>query len=142
MIKKNKPQDIITFITGIFYKSDNDVTTCYFIKINSEEYERNINLGIYIIDTQYPLPYEVQDIWELENGTEIHVFPSNINLICSLELWGKYFFHTFTAETQQFYYDEEKYYNDKWKTDSIQSVADVINYAIEYGLNKANIKPY
>ena len=42
----------------------------------------------------------------------------------------------------QLYYDDEKYYKGKSKTNSITSLFEAINYGIEYGLNKSGIVPY
>lgn len=125
-------------LKGILFKSENDQTTYYFICIAEKKDEYNANVSIYTIDQKFSSNDEYQD---KKNGTEASFFAFQLEPSCKLELWGKYFFPTF-EDGMQMYYDDKKYYEGKQKTDQIQSLSDAINYAIEYGLKEANIKPY
>lgn len=125
-------------LKGIYFQSENNNQSHFFIHIKESEKNSNATVEIFLIDSQFSVSETYSN---LDNGAEITFFPFEINLFCKLQLWGKYFYPIFTND-YQFYYDDVKYYDGKTKTDYIQSMADVINFAIEYGLKTTEIKPY
>ena len=129
------PDDGITF--GIYFKSENDITTYYLIELCDGKYEGNALVKIYTtgIISNY---FEADD---LTCGDIIGVPEHEAEWIAEVDLCGKYFFPKFNNELQ-LYYDDEKYYDGKYKSNSITSLMEAINYAIEYGLDKSGIKPY
>jgi hypothetical protein len=122
---------------GIYFKSENDITTEYLIEFLSGKSENNAIVKIYTTDVL--CNYFKTD--GLVNGNIIGLPEHETQWIADVDLWGKYFFPKFNNDLQ-LYYDEEKYYGQKTKTNSITSLMECINYAIEYGLNKSGIKPY
>ena len=107
---------------GLFYKSPNNVCTNYFIEYNEGRFDGEICVGIYEI-------LDFED-YGYKNGDEIVVLNSDLDLLVCMDLVGKYFTLNF-KENIQFYYDEEKYFSKNYKTDSVASLSDVINFAIE-----------
>ena len=124
-------------VFGVYYKSENDITSQYLIQLCEGRFEGNALVKIYttdILDNHF-------NTKGLENGSIIGLDENTIEWIAEVDLCGKYFFPKFNNELQ-LYYDEEKYYGGKYKSNEITSLMECINYAIEYGLKKANIKPY
>ncbi len=139
METKFKPKDIpnecLKF--GVYFKSENDVTTQYLIEFCEGRFEGNALVKIYttdILDNHFETD-------GLVNGSTIGLPEYETKWIAEVDLYGKHFFPTFKNDLQ-LYYDDEKYYGQKAKTNSITSLMECINYAIEYGLNKSGIKPY
>ena len=124
--------------TGYYFKSENDTQSYYFIKFTEINNKQNVIVDVNKIDTQFG----VDAYWDLESGIEINLKDFEYEKLCTLELWVKYFFTKFESGEMQMYYDDKKYYDGKYKSDEIQSLADVINFAIEKGLELAHIKPY
>jgi len=132
---KNIPNEYLKF--GVYFKSENDISTQYLIELCEGRYEGNALVKIYTTDI-------LENHFETEglvNGLAIGLPEYEIEWIAEVDLCGKYFFPKFNNDLQ-LYYDDEKYYSDKHKTNSITSLMEAINYAIDYGLNKSGIKPY
>ena len=123
---------------GYYFKSENDNQSYYFINFTEINNKQNVIVDVNKIDTQYG----VANYWDLESGIEINLMDFEYEKICTLELWAKYFFTKFESDGMQMYYDDKKYYDGKFKSDEIQSLADAINFAIEKGLELSEIKPY
>jgi hypothetical protein len=120
-----------TNINVIYFKSDSDISTRYLIELCKGNFEGSAVVKIYTIDV-------------LDNhvtGDRITISTSEIEYIAEVHLFGKYFFPKFDPDLQ-LYYDDEKYYNGKHKTNQITSLMECINYAIDYGLKTSGIKPY
>ena len=124
--------------TGYYFKSENDTQSYYFIKFTEINNKQNVIVDVNKIDTQFG----VDAYWDLESGIEINLKDFEYEKLCTLELWVKYFFTKFESGEMQMYYDDKKYYDGKYKSDEIQSLADAINFAIEKGLELSEIKPY
>ena len=60
----------------------------------------------------------------------------DVSLICSIGVWGKYYFPTFNPATHQWYHEMAP------NEDRIQAVADAMKFAVRLGLKRAEIKPY
>lgn len=132
---KDIPNEYLKF--GVYFKSENDISTQYLIEICKGRFEGNALVKIYttdILDNHFETD-------GLVNGLIIGLPEYVTECIAEIDLCGKYFFPKFKNDLQ-LYYDNEKYYNGKHKTNSITSLMEAINYAIEYGLNKSKIKPY
>lgn len=122
---------------GVYFKSDNDITTQYLIELCEGRYSGNVLVNIYTTD----ILENHFNTNGLSNGSIIGLLDYDMEWIASIDLCGKYFFPKFNNELQ-FYYDNKKYYKGNYKSNSITSLSEVINYAIEYGLNKSGIVPY
>lgn len=133
--KSDIPDEFQKF--GVYFKSENDVSTQYLIELCEGRFEGNILVKIYT--TGVLINYFKTD--GLINGNIIGVPEYETEWISEVDLCGKYFFLRFNNDLQ-LYYDDEKYYGGKTKTNSITSLMECINYAIEYGLNTSGIKPY
>ena len=118
---------------GVTFKSENDISTQYFIELCDGRFEGNALVKIYTTDIFFAD--------DLINGSEMQLHDYEIEWIVEVDLCGKYFFPKF-KNYFQLYYDDEKYYGGKCKTNSITSLMECINFAIEYGLKKSQIKPY
>lgn len=132
---ENIPTEYLKF--GVYFKSENDISTQYLIQLCEGRFEGNALVKIYttdILDNHFETD-------GLINGDIIGIPEHETEWIAEIDLCGKYFFPKFNNDLQ-LYYDDEKYYNGKHKTNSITSLMESINYAIEYGLNKSGIKPY
>ena len=132
---KDIPNEYLKF--GVYFKSENDISTQYLIELCEGRFEGNALVKIYTTDI-------LENHFETEgltNGLTIGLPENETEWIAEVDLCGKYFLPKFNNDLQ-LYYDEEKYYNDKHKTNSINSLMEAINYAIEYGLKKSGIKPY
>lgn len=136
---KDIPNEYLKF--GIYFKSENDVSTQYLIELCEGRFEGNALVKIYTTDI-LDNHFETEGLANgLANGLTIGLPEYETEWIAEIDLCGKYFFPKFKNDLQ-LYYDDEKYYNRKYKTNSITSLMEAINYAIEYGLNKSEIKPY
>lgn len=132
---ENYPEEYLT--KGVYFKSENDISTDYLIELLPGRMEGNALVKIYTTD----IPDNHFNTDGLINGSEIWFPNIEIDSVCEVDLWGKHFFPKFKKD-MQLYYDQEKYYKGKWKTNTITSLFECINYAIEYGLKKGNITPY
>jgi hypothetical protein len=122
---------------GIYFKSENDISSNYLIELCKGKFEGNALVKIYTTD----IPDNHFDTKGLINGCNVAFPIHDAEWCCEIDLCGKYFFPKFDNE-MQLYYDDEKYYGGKCKTNSITSLFECINYAIEYGLKHSNITPY
>jgi hypothetical protein len=134
--QKEIPEEYLKF--GVYFKSDNDISTEYLVELCEGRFEGNAIVKIYSITD---IPFNNFDIEGLINGSIVGIYEQDCDWLCEVDLCGKYFFPKFKND-MQLYYDDEKYYGGKTKTNSITSLMECINYAIEYGLNKSGIKPY
>ena len=132
---KDTPNEYLKF--GVYFKSENDISTQYLIKLCEGRFEGNALVKIYTTDI-LDNHFETEG---LVNGLEIGLPEYETEWIAEVDLCGKYFFPKFKNDLQ-LYYDDEKYYGHQTKTNSITSLMECINYAIDYGLNKSGIKPY
>ena len=126
---KDTPNEHLKF--GVYFKSENDISTQYLIEICEGRFEGNALVKIYttdILDNHFETD-------GLINGDIIGIPEHETEWIAEIDLCGKYFFPKFNNDLQL-------YYSGKHKTNSITSLMEAINYAIEYGLNKSKIKPY
>ena len=133
--KPDLPDEFLKF--GIYFKSENDITTQYLIELCEGRFEGNALVKIYttdILDNHFKTD-------GLENGNVIGLSEHEIEWIAEVDLCGKNFFPKFNNKLQ-LYYDEEKYYKGIYKSNSITSLFEAINFAIEYGLGKSGIIPY
>lgn len=131
----NIPDDFLEF--GYYFKSDNDTTTTYLITGVSAELGTTAKTKIYstdVLDNHF-------DTAGIKCGDLIGVPKTALDWVVNLELCGKYFFPEFNNE-MQLYYDDEKFYSGKCKTNSITSMMECVNFAIEVVLRDAGIKPY
>lgn len=139
-MKTFKPWGILDedLVFGVYFQSENDISTHYMIKLFDGRFEGNALVKIYTTD----IPDNHFATTEgLVNGSEIALPDYEIEWIADVDLCGKYFFPKFSNKLQ-LYYDDERYYGGRCKTNSITSLMECINFAIEYGLTKSGIKPY
>ncbi len=123
---------------GVYFKSENDISTQYLIEFRKGKTDGDALVKIYTTD---PVGNHFNTDG-LENGSIIGLPEHDVDWIAEVRLWGKYFFPKFNNKLQ-LYYDGSKYhYGTQHKSDSITSLSEAINYAIEYGLNKSGIVPY
>jgi hypothetical protein len=139
METKYKPKDIPSSCLefGIYFKSEKDISTEYFIELCEGTFAGNAIVKIYRTKI-------LSNFFETEglvNGSIIGLMGYNMEWIAEVNLSGKYFFPEFKNDLQ-LYYDAKKYYGDKNSTCSITSLMDCINYAIDYGLKESGIQPY
>lgn len=126
---------------GYYFKSEHDVTTYFFIDFLIVENESNCIVRIWEIDQR--ATNICSDSKDKQSGDEIDLEDFQVDLIASVDLWGKYFFPEYAENYKpQYYYDDMTYYGADYKSDTIIAVAEAINFAIKLGLEKANIKPY
>ncbi len=133
--KSNIPDEYLKF--GIYFKSENDISSNYLIELNEAKFKDNCLVKIYvtdILDNHFKTD-------GLINGDLIGIPEYEAEWIAEVHLYGKYFLPKFDNNLQ-LYYDGEKYYNYDYKTNSITSLFEAINYAIEYGLYSNEITPY
>lgn len=135
-----KPSDIPDdeLITGIYFKSDNDILTEYLIELREGNFE---NHAVVKIGSLFDEVRNYIDTRELTNGCEIGLPYDEIGYLCEIDLFPKDFRLRFTDDIM-LYYDEKKYYGSNHSTNSVTSLMECINYAIEYGLNVSGITPY
>lgn len=135
-----KPSDIPNdeLITGIYFKSDNDISTEYLIELREGNFEGHavIKIGSLFNEVRSYI-----DTRELTNGCEIGLPYDEIELLCEIDLYPKNFWLKFVDDIM-LYYDEKKYYGSSHRNNSVTSLMECINYAIEYGLNTSGITPY
>lgn len=131
-IQKNVPGEFL--IDGIYFKSSEDIMSEYFITIDIIELKSSAIIKIYNMD----IPSNLFDAEGLVNGSEIKIYEPSY-CICEIDLFEKYYFPN--LRLQQLYYDDKKYYGQKHKSNEITSLMECINFAVDYGLNKAEIKP-
>lgn len=112
---------------GIYYKSENDVTSHFLITCEIKQLNHNVQVRIYDIE----LPQE-----DLQNGDEVESYEEII--FCTIELWNKYYFPTFSNVQNQWYYD----YPRLGKECRITAISDVMKFAVKIGLEKGNIELY
>lgn len=136
-IKYKPKESVVVLKFGIYFKSENDISTQYLIELCEGKFEGNALVKIYTTDS-LDNHFNTKG---LKNGLIIGLPEYETKWIAEVDLCGKYFFPKFNNELQ-LYYDNEKYYNGKHKTNSITSLMEAINFAIEYGLDKSGIKPY
>jgi len=132
---KDTPDEYLKF--GVYFKSEADISTQYLIELCNGRYDGNALVKIYTTDI-------LENHFKTDgliNGSEIGVPEHEVEWISEIDLCGKYFFPKFNNELQ-LYYDDEKYYKGDCKTNSITSLMEAINFAIEYGLSKSSIVPY
>lgn len=133
--KPNFPDEYLKF--GVYFKSGNDITTQYLIELCKGRFEGSALVKIYttgILDNIFPTD-------GLINGCVIGVPECMTEWIAEVDLCGKYFFPKFNNELQ-LYYDNEKYYKGNYKSNSVTSLLEAVNFAIEYGLTQRGIVPY
>ena len=131
--KPNVPDEYLKF--GVYFKSEADISTQYLIELCEGKFEGNVLVKIHTTDI-------LENHFETDgliNGNVIGV--PEYEWIAEVDLYGKYFFPKFNNELQ-LYYDDEKYYKGKHKTNSITSLMECINFAIEYGITKSGIVPF
>ena len=134
-----KPSDIPDdeLITGIYFKSDNDILTEYLIELHKGNFEGHFIVKI----CSTPIVSNYINANNLINGCEIGLPYDEIGYLCEIDLFPKDFRLRFTDDIM-LYYDEKKYYGSNHSTNSVTSLMECINYAIEYGLNISGITPY
>ena len=143
METKFKPKDIpdeyLKF--GAYFKSENDISTQYLIELCDASIEGSMGGNALVKIYTTPILTNHFETNGLENGLTIGLPEYRIEWIAEVDLCGKYFFPKFNNDLQ-LYYDDEKYYNSNDKTNSITSLMECINFAIEYGIAKSGIKIY
>ena len=119
-------------IKGIYFKSLMDNSTHYIIEACKTKHEGNVITKVYVIDN-----------WpdNFVNNAEATELTFSTELVCEINMWGKYFFPVFKND-MQLYYDDAVYYDKKSKSDQIFSLMEAVNKAIEYGFKISGIKPY
>lgn len=112
---------------GVYFRSENDITSHFLI--NWEVIQENHNTIVNIYDIE--LPEE-----DLQNGDLVtSYYPT---LFCSINLWNKYYFPTFSNAENQWYYD----YPGLGKECKMTAISDVMKFAVKIGLEKGNIELY
>lgn len=124
-------------VTGIYFKSDSDISTEYLIELREGNFEGHFIVKIY----STPIVSNYIEANNLINGCEINLLYDEIGYLCEIDLFPKDFRLRFTDDIM-LYYDEKKYYEGNHSTNSVTSLMECINYAIEYGLNISGITPY
>ncbi len=117
---------------GVFFRSDNDLTTDYVIEVCPGRFDGSAVVKLYTL---------IDWAGAIKSGDLFEWFDWQVEWIAEVELCGKYFFPKFDNELQ-LYYDDKKYYQGRTNTNSITSLMECINFAIEYGLKESNITPY
>jgi hypothetical protein len=128
--KPNVP--VTSLLQGIFFISEHDVLSNYLIKCIIHPFHTVVKIFIVA-------PFKQEEL--LKCGTTIWESKYDAILVCSIDLWGKYFFPKFNNKLQC-YYDDKQYYNRFYESNQITSLMECINYAIEYGLKTSKIVPY
>ena len=124
-------------INGYYFRPSSHICKHFIITVTDLVAGDNVTVVIY----ETGIPQDSGKELLIANGEP--VIAIDTSLVCSIKLFGKYFFPTF-AKNMQLYYDDS-YYDDnhsKNKTDEVMSIAEVMNFAIKLGLEKATIKPY
>ena len=118
---------------GFYFKSDSCITKHFLIKIDVKQIEHNCLATIYELED---IPQENGNLIVLENGSEIA--SANIEYLCEIDLWNKYYFPKFKDGSYQWYYD----FDGKGNEDEIIALSDVMKYAMKLGLDTAKITLY
>lgn len=128
---KDTPDDFV--ITGFYFRPVSHICEHYLIAI------RQFSDHSVVTVNKIGIPQNGEAEITIQNGQSIKA--SEAELICTIDLWGKYFFTKYKNDMQM-YYDGEAYNSGKDKTDSVMAIAEAVNYAIKIGLDKTGIKPY
>lgn len=118
-------------ITGFYFKSENCISNDYLVRVVVKERQVNCLVVIYKLED---VPQSNGELLIIKNGSEIKT--DNLDYVCQIDLWSKYFLPKFKEGSYQWYYD----YNKTGKENEIQGLADVMKFAMELGLEKAEIK--
>lgn len=126
-------EELIT--KGYYFKSENDISTTYLIKVKEVSQNEKAIIEIYSTGSIQP------DDPEIFIGEQVGTH-DDLTLLCVLDLRGKYFFTNYVNQPLQNYYDGKEYYSSNENTDSVIALAEAVNYSIKIGLKIASIKPY
>lgn len=128
------PEDLL--VSGIYFKSEKDITTHFAIIYEETKHEGNGLVKIY----ETEIPQGSAEAKKIKTGDECKIMIEACEYMFEIDLWGKYFFPKFGK--LQMHYDERKYYGGKYDSDQIFAIAECFNFALAWGLQKAGIKPY
>lgn len=131
----NAPEEYQT--KGYYFRPSSHVCKHFIITITDLTVGESVVVSVH----ETGIPQENSKEILIANGDP--VIAIDTSLVCSIKLFGKYFFPTF-AENMQLYYDDTLY-DDKYKknkTDEVTAIAEGVNFAVKLGLEKANIKLY
>lgn len=103
----------------------------YLIEVDIKEPGTNCLVTIHEIG----IPQNKEGELIIPNGEEIAT-SDNTDYLCEIDLWGKYYFPKFASDQYQWYY------NTRGNEDQIMAMAEVMKFALELGLKKANITLY
>jgi hypothetical protein len=124
---------------GYYFKSNNDN---YLIEVVVKDKGSNCLVTIF----ELGIPQKNGKVLTIENGQEIAAF--DVEYLCEINLWNKYFFPKFKTESYQWYYDVKEVSPHNWQLNKQGnenkplSIAEVMNFAIELGLKVGEIKLY
>lgn len=110
---------------GTYFKSNKDLASHFLITFKTKTEGHNIVVKIYDIN----LPQE-----DIKIGDNVKDFDPE--LMCTLNIWNKYYFPTFNSDNNQWYH------NYDGQEDRIGAVNDVLKYALDLGISKGNIELY
>ena len=112
---------------GIYFKSEKDLTSHFLITVDVKQ-EGHHSL-VHIYDMSLPQEY-------LKNGHIVDDSQLDSKLLCTLDIWNKYYFPTFNNDNNQWYH------NMDGKEDRIGAVADVLKFAKKLGIERGEIDLY
>lgn len=123
-------------VKGYYFRPQSHICKHFIITVTDTVDGQNTTVTAY----ETGIPQDCGKEILISNGES--VIALDTSLVCSVKLWSKYFFPTF-AKNMQLYYDDSLYDPQKKnKTDDVMSIAEVMDFAIKLGLEKAKIKPY
>lgn len=133
--KMNNKEDLkeLGHKEGYFFRSSISYANEYFILVEVNNTDNSAFVNIYKL-----VSLEDEDIVSGETILK-NVDTSDMSFICKLHLYGKYFFPKFSKDLQ-FYYEEANEDNT-YSSGDIDSLHEVMNFALNIGLKISKIIP-
>lgn len=114
--------------TGIFFRPPSDNCKYYLIRFSAVEI--GVSCVVDIFETGIPQRDATEFL--IENGSEVAAYEASRQY--RIALYGKYFFPEFVQQYQWYY--------NKDGQNEVMAMAEVMEYAIQKGLEHALIIPY
>ena len=112
-------------MTGIFFKSTYDVQSYYILTYRVKDKGHNCVVDVYTTGVRID-----------EVGDEIEAYDFDCELLCTLDIWNKYYFTEYNNDNNQLYHDLGG------DSDTLRANADVLAFGLKLGIEKGEIKLY
>ena len=126
VLKLNKMENKVE---GYFFESELNNQQQFLVCFEVLQEGSNVVAKIYEYDGK-------QGFVDLPSEVFISEYTTSLEPFCEIDIWNKYYFPKFTAETYQWYHNEDG------REDFIGTCANVMKFALAKGLKIGNIKTY